>query len=459
MNTLARRSHRGRGWLYAVLVLIALVVLAWLPTVALSGEGNPGAPLPVPLTDALVARGAYLARVGDCAACHTAPGGKAYAGGLPIASPIGTIYASNITPDPQTGIGNYAYGDFERAVRRGISRSRKTLYPAMPYPSYATINDADLQALYAYFAHGVAPVVQANRKTDIAWPLSMRWPLAYWRWLYAPSVPPARRESSDPQIAHGAYLVEGLGHCGACHTPRAVTLHEKVLSDQGGTQYLSGNVVDHWVAPSLRGDAASGLGSIDKADLITLLKGGRNEHGAIFGSMGDVVTHSTQYMTDEDIDAIASYLKSLSPASREQALAYDPTTAKALHAGDVARAGAQLYVDNCATCHRTDGHGYAQTFPSLALNPVVNTVQPDSLIHLVLHGGAMPGTQTAPTQFGMPAFGSRLSDQEVAELLTFVRSSWGNKAPAVDAAKVSVMRHALPAAAPVMTDYDPRAMK
>jgi mono/diheme cytochrome c family protein len=459
MNTLARFRRQGRGWRFAVLVPVAMIGLAWLPSVAFPGGGDPDAALPLPLTDALVARGAYLAKVGDCAACHTAPGGKAYAGGLPIASPIGTIYASNITPDPQTGIGNDSYADFERALRHGIGRSQKTLYPAMPYPSYATINDADLQALYAYFAHGVSAVVQANRKSDIAWPLSMRWPLTYWRWLYAPSVPPARSESTDPQIAHGAYLVEGLGHCGACHTPRAVTLHEKVLSDQGGTQYLSGSVVDHWVAPSLRSDAASGLGSIDKSDLITLLKGGRNEHGAIFGSMGDVVSHSTQYMNDEDIDAIASYLKSLSPAHPGPALAYDPGAAKALHAGDVSRTGAQLYVDNCATCHRTDGHGYAQTFPSLALNPVVNTEQPDSLIHLVLNGGAMPGTQTAPTQFGMPAFGSRLSDQDVAELLTFVRSSWGNKAPAVNAAKVGIMRRVLPTTAPVMTDYDPRAMK
>jgi mono/diheme cytochrome c family protein len=231
------------------------------------------------------------------------------------------------------------------------------------------------------------------------------------------------------------------------------------LSNEGGTQYLSGGVVDHWFAPGLRGDAASGLGSISHAELITLLKSGRSDHSAIFGGMSDVVTHSTQYMNDEDLNAIASYLKSLAPAHPEQALVYDASTAQAMHAGDVAQAGARLYVDNCATCHRTDGRGYTQAFPSLALNPVVNTAQPDSLIRLVLDGGAMPGTQTAPTQFGMPAFGSRLSDREVAELLTFVRSSWGNKAQAVDASRVEKLRHALPAGAPVMTDYDPRASK
>ncbi|KZC15519.1 alcohol dehydrogenase [Rhodanobacter sp. FW510-R12] len=434
------------------------MLLAWLATLLFRGGGDAAATLPGTPSDAQVKQGEYLARAGDCFACHTAPGGKPFAGGLPLASPIGTIYSSNITPDPRTGIGDYSYGEFERALRRGISRDGHTLYPAMPYPSYARVSDQDVQALYAYFMHGVAPVQQADRSADIPWPLSLRWPLAYWRWLFAPGVPPAgAAPPQDPVLARGAYLVEGLGHCGACHTPRALTLQEKALSDHDGKIYLSGGSSDQWVVPSLRGELASGLGSVSEAELVALLKTGRSERGAVFGGMADVIQHSTQYLNDDDLTAIAHYLKSLAPLRQEAAVSYDLATHKALRDGDVAATGAQLYVDNCATCHRTDGQGYGQVYPALAGNPMVNGRDPGSLIRLVLQGGTMPSGPGAPMQFSMPPFDARLSDRQVADLLGFVRSSWGNRGGAVGAEQVRELRGKVTAGKAGMTAYDPRS--
>lgn len=455
MNT-RRHSRGGRGWWTALVLLVLLVLVAWLATKVFRGGGDASAQLPVPITDELVKQGEYLARVGDCVACHTAPGGRPFAGGLPMASPVGTIYSSNITPDAQTGIGGYTYGEFERAVRRGVARDGRTLYPAMPYPSYARVTDADMQALYAYFTRGVAPVAQANHKTDIPWPLSMHWPLAYWRWFFAPKVQPVAASGSD-ELARGAYLVEGLGHCGACHTPRAFTLQEKALSDGQGSVYLSGGESDGWIVPSLRGELASGLGSVSEAELIALLRNGRSERGATFGGMADVVEHSSRFMSDADVTAIARYLKNLAPAHQEAALSYDASTHQALAAGHVSATGAQLYIDHCATCHRTDGHGYAEVYPSLAGNPVVNAQQPGSLIRLVLHGGTMPTGRDAPVQFSMPPFDRRLSDSEVADLLSFVRASWGNRAGPVSATEVRETRGKLGAGKAGMTSYDPRA--
>lgn len=186
----------------------------------------------------LIKQGEYLARAGDCVACHTAKGGKPFAGGLPMETPIGVIYSTNITPD-KTGLGAYSFADFDKAVRHGVAKSGSTLYPAMPYPSYARVSESDMQALYAYFMKGVEPVAQENRASDIPWPLSMRWPLAAWRWMFAPPVADTPEVAgADPVISRGAYLVEGLGHCAACHTPRALTMQEKALSAADGSAFF-----------------------------------------------------------------------------------------------------------------------------------------------------------------------------------------------------------------------------
>jgi mono/diheme cytochrome c family protein len=398
---------------------------------------------------AMLAKGRYLATAGDCVACHTAAGRQSFAGGLAMVSPIGIIYSSNITPDRNTGIGEYSLNDFDRALRHGISPSGKTLYPAMPYPSYARLRDDDVAALYVYFMHGVTPVHAANRATEIRWPMSMRWPLAIWRKLFAPD--PDRLaftaiHYADPVVASGAYLVQGLGHCGSCHTPRALTLQEKAL-DESGADYLSGGqVIDGWGAVNLRGNAADGLGRWHKQDLADLLKNGHNvSHAVIGGAMSDVVVHSTQYLRDEDLDAIAAYLKSLSPAHNDAStFAMNPATARALQAGINDSRGAELYVDNCAACHRTDGEGYLRVFPEIAGNSTVLSDDATSLIRLVLEGSRSPATTGAPSRLGMPGFASRLSDDEVAELATFVRQSWGNNASPVREGSVKDIRASVP---------------
>ncbi|MGY2255248.1 c-type cytochrome [Pseudomonas reactans] len=391
----------------------------------------------------LIKQGEYLARAGDCVACHTAKGGKPFAGGLPMETPIGVIYSTNITPD-KTGLGDYSFEDFDKAVRHGVAKSGSTLYPAMPYPSYARVSDSDMQALYAYFMKGVEPVAQENKASDIPWPLSMRWPLAAWRWMFAPSVEePQAQVAADPVISRGAYLVEGLGHCGACHTPRALTMQEKALSAADGNAFLSGSApLEGWIAKSLRGDHKDGLGSWSEEQLVQFLKTGRSDRSAVFGGMSDVVVHSMQYMSENDLTAIARYLKSLPAVDpKDQPHQYDKQAAEALWKGDDSQRGASVYIDNCAACHRTDGHGYTRVFPALAGNPVLQTADATSLINIVLNGGTLPATHAAPSTFTMPAFAWRLSDQEVADVVSFIRGSWGNQGAPVKASDVKDLRH------------------
>ncbi|MDR9874987.1 cytochrome c [Pseudomonas allii] len=390
----------------------------------------------------LIKQGEYLARAGDCVACHTAKGGKPFAGGLPMETPIGVIYSTNITPD-RTGLGDYSFEDFDKAVRHGVAKSGSTLYPAMPYPSYARVSDSDMQALYAYFMKGVEPVAQQNKDSDIPWPLSMRWPLAAWRWMFAPAVEAHQAQAAaDPVVSRGAYLVEGLGHCGACHTPRALTMQEKALSAADGNAFLSGSApLEGWIAKSLRGDHKDGLGSWSEEQLVQFLKTGRSDRSAVFGGMSDVVVHSMQYMSEDDLTAIARYLKSLPAVDpKDQAHQYDKQVAEALWKGDDRKPGASVYIDNCAACHRTDGHGYTRVFPALAGNPVVQTADATSLINIVLNGGTLPATHAAPSTFTMPAFAWRLSDQEVADVVSFIRGSWGNKGAPVKANEVADLR-------------------
>ena len=390
----------------------------------------------------LVKQGEYLARAGDCVACHTAKGGKPFAGGLPMETPIGTLYSTNITPD-KTGLGDYSFEDFDQAVRHGVAKNGSTLYPAMPYPSYARVSESDMQALYAYFMKGVEPVAQVNKDSDIPWPLSMRWPLAGWRWMFAPKVEDYKAQAgADPVISRGAYLVEGLGHCGACHTPRALTMQEKSLSASDGSAFLSGSApLEGWIAKSLRGDHKDGLGSWSEEQLVQFLKTGRSDRSAVFGGMSDVVVHSMQYMSEEDLTAIARYLKTLPAVDpKDQPHQYDKQVADALWKGDDSKPGASVYIDNCAACHRTDGHGYTRVFPALAGNPVLQTADETSLINIVLNGGTLPATHTAPSTFTMPAFAWRLSDQEVADVVSFVRGSWGNKGAPVKASDVANVR-------------------
>ena len=426
-----------------VLIIIAVLALALWPTttrdIAAASDSN---------SKALVDKGRYLAQAGDCVACHTSPGGTPFAGGLPLASPIGAMYSTNITPDRDSGIGNYTLADFDRAVRHGIRIDGDSLYPAMPYPSYARMSDDDVRALYAFFMHGVAPAQSQAHPRGIPWPLSMRWPMALWRKAFAPQPDAVAFDAAryaDMSVARGAYLVQGLGHCGSCHTPRAPTMQEKAL-DESSPEYLAGGpLIDGWVAVNLRGNPADGLGAWSVADIVSTLRSARNaSHAVVGGAMNDAIVHSTQHLSDDDLKAIAAFLKALPPSAHSpSSFNADPATAKALWQGVNSTRGAELYVDNCAACHRSDGLGYAQVFPRIAGNSTVLAGDPSSVIRLILEGSKLPATRVAPSELGMPGFGRRLSDDEVAQLASFTRQNWGNKASAVQAAQVGAIRSAI----------------
>ena len=384
-------------------------------------------------------RGEYLARAGDCVACHSVPGGKAFAGGLKMGSPLGAIYSTNITPDPEIGIGNYSLADFDRAVRRGIAKDGHRLYPAMPYPSYAKLTDIDVAALYDFFMKQVPPVHQENLKNEIPALLSFRWPLAIWSFLFATGDSYVANSDHDADWNRGAYLVQGLGHCGACHTPRGIAWQEKALSDSS-PDYLSGAALDAWYAPDLRSDMRTGLGSWSKDDIVEFLKHGHNRVGTAFGSMIDVVNNSTPYLSDSDIDAIAVYLKSLPATSTQQTFAYDDATTVALRSGHASQPGAAVYTGTCANCHGLDAKAFTPYMPTLAGNPVVLDNDPSSLINLVLNGSIPLVVKGRPDAYRMPQFRLQFSDQDIADVVTLIRNGWGNQAPAVTAAQVAELR-------------------
>src|SRR5580700_2990179 len=333
--------------LAVVVLLIVVVLLALWPTrTRVIAEK-------VALDDGLLEHGRYVSIASDCSACHTAPNGRAYAGGLAIASPLGAIYSTNITPDRETGIGGFSLNDFDRAVRHGIGPRSGTLYPAMPYPSYAHMSDADIVALYVYFMRGVTPVRAQNHANDIPWPLSLRWPLAIWRKTFAPNPDAVAFNAArypDPVIARGAYLVQGPGHCGSCHTPRSLTLQEKALDDSSPSYLAGGFEIGGWVAVNLRGNVGDGLGDWSREDIVATLRTARNAAQAVIGApMSEVVVHSTQNLTETDLQAIAAYLKTLAPSAGDAPkFAANPATAAALAKGHEADRGAELYDDNCS---------------------------------------------------------------------------------------------------------------
>jgi mono/diheme cytochrome c family protein len=385
--------------------------------------------------------GEYLARAGDCVACHSVPGGKAFAGGLKMGSPLGAIYSTNITPDAETGIGTYTLEDFDRAVRQGVAKDGHRLYPAMPYPSYAKLTDADVKALYDFFMKDVPAVRQANKPNEIPALLSFRWPLALWDLVFTSSGSYVAKPEHDAVWNRGAYLVQGLGHCGACHTPRGIAFQEKAL-DEGSSNYLAGALLDAWLAANLRGDQRTGLGQWSEADLAQFLKTGHNRDGTAFGSMIDVVNNSTPYLSDDDIHAMAVYLKSLPASGDQPAYAYNDATTTALHAGHASEPGAATYAGNCASCHGLDAKGFAPYLPPLAGNPTVLGGDPSSIINLVLNGSTPLVVKGTPDAYRMPQFRLQLTDQEIADVVTFVRGGWGNQASPVTAAQVADLRKA-----------------
>lgn len=389
---------------------------------------------------ALIKHGEYLARAGDCMACHSAVGKKPFAGGLPIVSGLGTIYSTNITPSQRNGIGNYTEQQFADAIRKGIRSDGARLYPAMPYPDYVKISDADVHALYTYFMKGVAPVDEAAPVTSLSFPFNLRWGMALWNFAFTPNKPFAAPDGATEQVRRGAYLVESLGHCGSCHTPRGVAMNEKAF-DGSDDSFLAGGDLNGWTVPSLRG-----MAHWTQQDVVDYLQTGRNSKAAVAGEMTSVVYNSTSHMTDSDVNAIAAYLKSLPASSAAHAepattsaSAPDATTAKLTAARELTL-GERLYVDNCAACHFVNGKGAPRVFPHLDGATVVNAKDPAGLLHVILAGAKTPSTAKAPSVLPMPGFAYRLNDDEVAQLATFVRSGWSNHAPAVTASDAAKAR-------------------
>jgi alcohol dehydrogenase (quinone), cytochrome c subunit len=391
---------------------------------------------------AAMTHGEYVARAGDCVACHSVPGGKAFAGGLKMGTPLGNIYATNITPDKETGIGDYTLSDFDNALRRGVARDGHHLYPAMPYPSYAKLTDADVASLYEFFMKEVPPAHQPNRPSEIAWPLNMRWPIALWNVVFMDHGVFQPKASESEAWNRGAYLVQSLGHCGACHTPRGLAWDEAAL-DESGRSFLAGAMLDFWSAPNLRGDANAGLGRWSKADLVQFFKTGHNRDGAVFGSMIDVINNSSPYMSDADLDAMATYLKSLSATSPDEPVyAYNDATTKMLRSSHPADRGAAVYLGQCVSCHVDTGMGFSPFLPPLAGNPTLLDGDPSSLINIVLNGSNQIVIKGTPDAYRMPQFRINLSDQEIADVVTFIRQGWGNHGSAVTADQVAAMRKA-----------------
>lgn len=391
-----------------------------------------------------LSHGEYVARLGNCVACHSTPEGAPLAGGLKMAVPLlGNIYATNITPDPQTGIGGYSFEEFDRVMRTGVAKDGHRLYPAMPYPSYAKMSEQDMRALYDFIMNEVEPVNQPNLPAEIPGWKSPRWPLAIWNMLTVDFDPYTPDSSKSDAWNRGAYLVEGLGHCGACHTPRGLLLQEKGM-DSSDRDFLSGALLDHWYASSLNGDINSGLGRWSADDIAEFLGTGKNRFGTAFGTMVEVVNNSTAHFSDADRRAIAEYLKSL-PANKEANATpyqYNDTETRKQLALDFSTPGSQLYFEYCSNCHVTSGQGYYPYQPPLAGNPVVFDTDPSSLINITLNGSLRVITADGPDVNDMPYFRQLLTDQQIADVLTYIRSSWGNSAPRVTAAQVAEIRAA-----------------
>ena len=387
------------------------------------------------------ARGKMVATLGDCAGCHTAPDGDALSGGIGFVTPVGTLYSSNITPDPDAGIGKYDFKDFVRLMRFGVAPDGRRIYPAMPYTAYAKVSDEDLQDLFAYLHGEVAASPRKTRPADISWPLTMRWPLALWNLAFHKTDRFQPDPARDAEWNRGAYLVQGLTHCGTCHTPRNAAFAEKGL-DHTSALYLSGSSFDGGSPINLRGNPGDGLGLWSQGDIVQLLKSGRNAHSAVSGPMGEVVGFSTQYLDDADLGAIAAYLKSLASAPGEHAtFTADPTTLQSYLDGSQTNVGARIFMDSCAACHRLGGQGGETAFPGLAGNPMVLSRDPSSLLQVILAGSRLPSTAAAPSPMAMPGFAWRYDDADIAALATFLRSAWGNHAGPVSPGQVAEIRN------------------
>lgn len=373
-----------------------------------------------------IERGRYLTIVADCAACHTDPDREApFGGGRRIPTPFGPMRAPNITPDRDTGIGNLSDEQFDAILRQGRLPDGKRVYPAMPYPYYTKMSREDVLAIRAYLST-VTPVRHAVEPNQLPFPFNLRWLLWLWDALYFTPGEFQPDASAQPVWNRGAYLVEGPGHCGACHTPKSS------LGGDESTRLLAGYSLRGWFAPDLTDDERMGLGHWSSSDIVDYLKRGHNRLVAASGPMAEEISYSSSRMSDEDLNAIATYLKSRSgPSSSGTPLPVnDPMMV----------AGGAIYDDLCSACHKPDGSGVRFLFPNIAAAASVASREPDTLIRVVLEGAQSVATSEEPTAPAMPAFGWQLTDPQVAAVTTYVRNSWQHAASAVTSGEVRAAR-------------------
>lgn len=382
--------------------------------------------------DASVERGRYLATVGNCATCHTTKDGKPFAGGVKFHTEFGTLYSTNITSDEKTGIGSWSFADFHRAMKHGLRPDGTPLYPAFPYPSFARLTDADIASIYLYMKT-IAPVAAPARDNDLVFPYNLRFALRAWNKLFHEPATYTPDPARSQEWNRGAYLVQGPAHCGACHTPRnALGAERPELAFSGGRVFdeVRPGKIREWSAVNLT-SANTGLGHWDEACIVEYLKTGECDHAIVHGPMNDVILNSTRHLDDADAKAIATYLTSI-PAV--EAGTGNPPSAKQLAAGEIS------YTVHCGSCHLPTGLGDEGLGVTLAGNSIVQSKDPASLINVILYGPRLPPPPFVSERSRMKPFGKRLSDEDIANLTSYVRASFGNSAGAVTAEQVRKQR-------------------
>lgn len=420
----------GNTWRRLATTVLAIVCLG---ISAGSYTQSPGSRPAQPSSQ--IERGKYLAQAGDCIACHTVPGKPIFSGNRALPTPFGTLYAPNITPEAKTGIGTWTATEFYNMMHTGRSRDGSLLYPAMPFASYTKVTREDTDAIFAYLK-SVPPVIQENRPHELRFPYNNRSLLIGWRTLYFEEggFQPDKTKSADWN--RGAYLVQGLGHCSMCHTPiNALGGSSEAKAFQGGLIPMQ-----NWYAPSLTSNKEAGLGDWDIQDIMDLLQVGVSQRSVVFGPMAEVTYNSLQYLSDDDVRAMAVYLKSL--PDRETSVPGPnqlPNTPEALQ---VFSEGRRVYEQKCAACHRANGKGMPPHYPSLANNQSIEMESAVNPIRMVLNGGYPPGTRKNPMPYGMPPFAQELSDVEIAAVVTYIRTAWGNHGGPVSPRDANALRTA-----------------
>lgn len=397
----------------------------------------------VPLADfqptdkASVARGEYVMRLGDCAACHTESSGE-FAGGYEVATPFGTLVSSNITPDPETGIGNMTERDFFNALRHGQG-SKGMLYPAMPYTAYAKFTDQDMHDLWAFMST-ITPVKNdIDENADMPFPFNIRLAMTGWNMLFFANEGFVPDSNKSAEWNRGKYIVDGGGHCGACHTPR------NALGAENTSEYLHGGSLGDWYAPDITSDMNTGVGQSSVEELMQYLHTGSDGVAVAAGPMAEAVEDSTQYFTEADRRAVAVYLKSVSASGNAMPVAHTLTQAKSEKAS-------LMYEVNCSACHGLKGEGIKSMVPAFADNLNIQNDNATNLIHAMLNGTRAPHTETVQTAAGMPSFAWKMDDEQIALILNFVRNNWGNAGSEITGEQVAEMRDSLNAREPLRAE-------